>query len=70
MLCWICLKKILHKTNWDMVLKKACFVIVCIKFVFARFHFKMFSSINKVFLNVSDTEINLSWGCYARDTVP
>ena len=40
-----------------MVLKKACFVIVCIKFVFARFYFKIFSSINKVFLNISDTDI-------------
>ena len=49
----------MYKTIWDMVLKKACFVIVCIKFVFARIHFKMFSSINKVFLNVSDTDIFL-----------
>ena len=47
----------MHKTMWDMVLKKACFVIVCTKFVFAIFHFKMFSSINKVFLNVSVTEL-------------
>ena len=53
------LNSYMYKTIWDMVLKKACFVIVCIKFVFARFHFKMFSSINKVFLNVSDTEICL-----------